>query len=186
MFGFEDEAARVVEVDELGGRGAFWIDEGDASFEYVRVFGVVGNGWIWTWDAEKFAEFGQEELIIGSLGTAGGRPTFDEGLDWIGLHAVVGFEVSSLENSLADLYGPRGIAWVGSLDGGDKAGNSEKPCEQGSGRQISTLPTRRQRRAYRANGRERPSISEIKWLRAREMPRRERGIYLRLPSAGDQ
>lgn len=88
LLGFEDEGAAAVEVYAPGGDGAVGPGTVDAALEDVGILGVVRLGGIGPREVEEVAEFEEEELGIGALGSAGVFPAGDEGLDggggWLG------------------------------------------------------------------------------------------------------
>ena len=61
LFGFEDEAAPLVEIDEAGAGGGRGMAEGNGPLKDVVVLAVVGDGGIGSGDIEVVAEFGEEE-----------------------------------------------------------------------------------------------------------------------------
>ncbi len=93
LFGFEDEVVAAVEVDEIGGGGAVGCGDGDGAVEDVVVFGVVGGGGVGMGELEEVAEFGEEELVVGAFGAAGGVPAGEEDGEgeWGGGHGVRDF-----------------------------------------------------------------------------------------------
>jgi hypothetical protein len=66
LFGFEDKAAGVVEIEVAGGGGAVGFLVSDSALEDVGVFGVVRSG-------------GQRGRIVGALGEESARAKQDAG-----------------------------------------------------------------------------------------------------------
>jgi hypothetical protein len=58
VFGFEDEAAALVEVDAAGGVGAAAVVEADGALEDVGVVAVVGLRRVGAGDGEQVAQLG--------------------------------------------------------------------------------------------------------------------------------
>ena len=90
LFGLEDEAPALVQVDVAGGGGAVAVVEDDASLEDVGVLVVFGLGGFGPLDAEDGAEFGEEKLVVGAFGRARGPPPGDECVDGLGVGNVGG------------------------------------------------------------------------------------------------
>ena len=67
-----NRTAPFVEVDPPGGVGAIAVVEADGAFEDVGVLGTVGPGRLGAGDVEHVAQLGQEVLVVGPLGAAGG------------------------------------------------------------------------------------------------------------------
>ena len=63
LFGFQDEAAAFVEVDAAVGVGAGDGGAFDGAFEDVVVVFGVGGGGVGAGDADRVAEFGEEEGV---------------------------------------------------------------------------------------------------------------------------
>ena len=82
LFGFEDEAAGLVEIQVTGSGRTVGFLVGDGAFEDVAVFGVVRPGGFRVRDVEDvIAKLREEETVVGFLGAAGLFPTGDEGGD---------------------------------------------------------------------------------------------------------
>ena len=67
LFGFQDEAVALVEVDAAEALGAVGGSAFDRAFEDVVVFGGRGRGGGWAGDTEHVAEFGEEQGVVGAL-----------------------------------------------------------------------------------------------------------------------
>ncbi len=78
LFGFQDEVAAMVEVDEIGGGGTIGMGHGDGAVENVAVFGLIGSGGIGVGDLKEVAEFREEKLVVCAFGTACGLPSGEE------------------------------------------------------------------------------------------------------------
>ncbi len=105
LFGFEDEAGALVEVDAAFGGGAVVEVFGDGEFEGVTLIEIV----VGAFDAEKVGEFAEEGLAVGALGGGGGGPALNKGLDVrIGTLCVRHQKTSAMRPG--DCMG-RGIGW---------------------------------------------------------------------------
>ena len=78
LFGFEDEAGAAIEVDLARGGAAVGVVERDGAFEDVGVFGGIGAGGIGVREGEEVAEFGEEEIFVGTLRALGVGPAGDK------------------------------------------------------------------------------------------------------------
>lgn len=81
FLGFEYEGAAPVAVGEVGRGAAVAGNEGDAALEDVGVVGGVGARRVGLGQTEQFAQFADEELVVGALGAVGRLPAGDEGVD---------------------------------------------------------------------------------------------------------
>ena len=78
LFGFEDEAAAFVEIDETGAGEAGRVTEGYGALEDVVILGGVGDGRVGARDFQVVAEFGEEECVVGPFGGGRVAPPIDE------------------------------------------------------------------------------------------------------------
>ena len=78
LLGLQHEAPLLVEVDPAGAREGGAVAEGDGPLEDVGVVPIVGLGRFGARDPEEVAQFGEEELVVGALGRAGGLPAAEE------------------------------------------------------------------------------------------------------------
>ncbi len=85
LFGFQDEAAALVKIDESAGRTVI-VKELDRPLENVVVGSIVRLSGTWLGDAENLGELDQEELIIGALRRARVFPARDELRDRVSRH----------------------------------------------------------------------------------------------------
>src|SRR5690606_31414463 len=82
LFGLEDEAAALVQVDAQGGGEALRLAAADAALEHVVVLGRRVAGRVRARQVQRPAQLGQEHLIVGAFGAAARlAPAGDEGLD---------------------------------------------------------------------------------------------------------
>ena len=90
--GFANETAALVVDGPPGGVGAVAVVEADGALEDVSVLpiiledGVVGGG-VGGRDFEEGAEFGEEELVVGTLGAAGVGSARNDMVDGFAFHA---------------------------------------------------------------------------------------------------
>jgi hypothetical protein len=56
------------------------VTEGNGTLEDVVVLGIVGDGGVRARDFQVVAEFGEEESVVGALGSARVAPPLDEGI----------------------------------------------------------------------------------------------------------
>lgn len=92
LFGLQDEATALVEVDAARTGRAVAVVEGHAPLEDVGVVPIVGRGGFRARRVEEIAEFGQKELAVGPLRRPGGFPAFYEGFDVFPARArMIGF-----------------------------------------------------------------------------------------------
>ena len=80
LLGFQDEVTAAVEVDTAWRCRAVEVMESDRLFEDVFVEEVVLRGGVGVFDIEEIAKLGEEERVVGPLGSAGALPTFDKAL----------------------------------------------------------------------------------------------------------
>ena len=79
LFGFREQAAGFVEIDETGGGAAVRLLMGDGALEDVKIFRVVRAGGFRVGDVQDLvAEFGEKERVVGLFRPAGFLPSFDE------------------------------------------------------------------------------------------------------------
>ncbi len=81
LLGFEHEAATAVEVDEAAIGAPVGVADVHPALEHIGVVAGVVRGRIGARQAEQFAQFGEEELVVGAFGAAGGAPAGDEGVE---------------------------------------------------------------------------------------------------------
>lgn len=91
--------AAFVQIDAAGGvravagRGG---EKGDGLFEDIGVAAIIRPGGVGPGDVRHVAEFGEEPLIVGPLGRAGGGPAMDEYVGsmvrrgWVGSRHAIG------------------------------------------------------------------------------------------------
>lgn len=75
------KTAAPVEVDEAVADAAIGRAHDDAALEDAGVVARVVAGGLGLWQVEQRAEFGEKELVVGALATAGFAPALDEGFD---------------------------------------------------------------------------------------------------------
>nr|WP_244878341.1 hypothetical protein [Brevundimonas vesicularis] len=86
LFSLQNEAAALVEVDAQGGGQAFGLASLHAAFEDVVVGAGVVAGGVWPGQIQRFAQLGEEHLVVGALGAAAsGLPALYEVL---GIHVM--------------------------------------------------------------------------------------------------
>ena len=73
LFGFQDEAAPLVEVDAAGALLGPVV-EGDGALQHVLVLGGLVGGGVWLRHANQVAEVLEEEAVVSALGSAGFLP----------------------------------------------------------------------------------------------------------------
>ena len=89
LLGFEDVAGAPIAVDEAVGTRSIAVGEYDAPLEDVGVVARVGLRRMRLGEFQKFAQLGDEELIVGAFATAGRLLAGDEGVDGVrGCHGA--------------------------------------------------------------------------------------------------
>gem|GEM_PF-2992592 len=93
LLGFENEMAALVAVDASVRRTAVTVAKTDPALEDVGVVAGIVARRVGGGDVEQPAEVGDEELVVGQLGTVGRSPAGDEGggLRRLGIGARAGF-----------------------------------------------------------------------------------------------
>jgi hypothetical protein len=81
LFGLQYERAAPIAVDEAHRFAAVTVAKGDAALEHVGVLARVSHRRLRRLDIQQAAEFADEELVIGTLGTADFGPAGDEAFD---------------------------------------------------------------------------------------------------------
>lgn len=81
LFCFEDEVVFFVEVEVDRGVAAVFVWTGEGAVGDVLVFAILVFGDVGAGDFKEVAEFGEEESVVGALGTAGLGPAGDEGFE---------------------------------------------------------------------------------------------------------
>jgi hypothetical protein len=72
---FQDEAAALVEVDEVGCRRPVDTVDSHLTFEDVGVSAFDLDGRVGFGNVEKGAQFGQEHLVVRAFAATGGAPS---------------------------------------------------------------------------------------------------------------
>jgi hypothetical protein len=79
LLGFENEMAALVAVDAPARRAAVAVAKADAALEDVGIVAAIVVCRVGGGDVEQPTEVGDEELIVGQLGTVGRAPAGDKG-----------------------------------------------------------------------------------------------------------
>jgi hypothetical protein len=78
LFGFQDEAAAFVEIDEASAGEARRVTERHGALEDVVVLAGVRDGRVGPRDFQVVAEFGEEEYVVRPFRRGRGLPPIDE------------------------------------------------------------------------------------------------------------
>jgi hypothetical protein len=87
LFRLQDKAPSLVQIDPPRRVRAVQIVEQHVALEDVRIAGVVLDRRLRPGDLQHVAQFGEEKLIVGPFRAAGVRPTLDEFLNLLLVHA---------------------------------------------------------------------------------------------------
>jgi len=87
LFGFQDEAAAFVEIDETGAGETSRMTECYGTLEDVLIPAVIGDGRVGPRDFQVVAELGEKECVVGAFSSGRVLPPLNE---WIRRHQELG------------------------------------------------------------------------------------------------